>query len=105
MKKVVSLIFIALLIVCLCSCDFSPKITSGEVYKKEYKPAYSSTEVSVVFNGNQANAIPISEYHPERYVIYIKALVDSEWVFEEFIVPEYIYMDINIGDTYTHDIE
>ncbi len=107
MRKALLIILCLLMIVSLCGC--SDKITEGEVYKKEYKEAYTTvmTYPMIISTGKTMTTIivPYTVYYPERYVIRIKAFVDDEWVKEDFYVSKEVYDAINIGDMFEYSSE
>ena len=104
MKKVciaILLVFVLFLSAC------SPKITSGEVYAKEYREAFTtvSTYPMIISSGKTTTTImvPYTVYYPERWVIFIKSFEDEEWITEDFYVSEAVYNSINIGDMFEYD--
>lgn len=106
MKKVLSLILVlCLVIICLAGC--SPKITSGEVYDKEHRNAFTTVSVYplIISNGKTTTTImvPYTVYYPERWVVFIKSFEDGEWITEDFYVSETVYNSINIGDMFEYN--
>lgn len=104
MKKIciaILLVFILFLSAC------SPKITSGEVYDKEYREAFVTVSVYpvVTYNGKTSTTtmVPYTVYYPERWVIFIKSFEDGEWITEDFYVSEAVYNSIRIGDMFEYD--
>ncbi len=105
MKRIFLFLICLLLILCLCACGSS--ITSGEVYEKEYKEAYTTimSFPLVISNGNTTTTtiIPYLVHYPERYVIFIKDYNGKEWLTEDFYVSEEVYNQIKIGDMFEYD--
>lgn len=104
MKKIciaILLVFVLLLSAC------SPKITSGEVYDKEYREAFVTVSVYpvVTYNGKTSTTtmVPYTVYYPERWVVFIKSFEDGEWITEDFYVSEAVYNSISIGDMFEYD--
>lgn len=95
MKKV---LLIALLLFSFIGLVGCAQITSGEVYKMEFRPAY--TEVRTL-----SGIIP--DYYiirfPDRYVIHIKAHVNGKMVKEDFYVDKETFNQINVGDRFEYD--
>jgi hypothetical protein len=104
MKKI---IILGLLVFVLFLSACSPKITSGEVYDKEYRKAFVTVSVYpvVTYNGKTSTTtmVPYTVYYPERWVIFIKSFEDGEWITEDFYVSETVYNSINIGDMFEYD--
>ena len=103
-KKTVSILLIVLLVF-LSGC--SSVITEGEVYKKEYRPKYTTVTVLplVITNGKSSTTtmVPYIISYPDRYVIFIKAYKDKEWKTEDFYVSKDLYDLINIGDMFSFE--
>ena len=104
MKKIciaILLVFVLFLSAC------SPKITSGEVYDKEYREDFVTVSFYpvVTYNGKTLTTtiVPYTVYYPERWVIFIKSFEDGEWITEDFYVSETMYNSINIGDMFEYD--
>lgn len=104
MKKIciaILLVFVLFLSAC------SPKITSGEVYDKEYREAFATVSIYpvVTYNGKTSTTtyVPYTIYYPERWVIFIRSFEDGEWITEDFYVSEAVYNSINIGDMFEYD--
>ena len=104
MKKI---IILGLLVFVLFLSACSPKITSGEVYDKEYRKAFVTVSVYpiVTYNGKTTTTtmVPHTVYYPERWVIFIKSFEDGEWITEDFYVSEAVYNSINTGDMFEYD--
>lgn len=104
MKKICVAI---LLVFALSLSACSPKITSGEVYDKEYREAFVTVSVYpvVTYNGKTSTTImvPYTVYYPERWVVFIKSFEDGEWITEDFYVSETVYNSINLGDMFEYD--
>ena len=104
MKKIFIAILLAFVLF-LSAC--SPKITSGEVYDKEYRKAFVTVSFYpvVTYNGKTSTTIivPDTVYYPERWVIFIKSFEDGEWITEDFYVSEAVYNSTSIGDMFEYD--
>lgn len=104
MKKICTAILLVFVLF-LSSC--SPKITSGEVYDKEYRESFVTVSVYpvVTYNGKTSTTImvPYTVYYPERWVVFIKSFEDGEWITEDFYVSEAVYNSIRIGDIFKYD--
>lgn len=104
MKKIRIAILLAFVLF-LSAC--SPKITSGEVYDKEYREAFTTVSFYplIISNGKTTTTtmVPHTVYYPERWVIFIKSFEDGEWITEDFYVSEAVYNSINIGDMFEYD--
>ena len=102
MKKICIAI---LLILFLSAC--SHKITSGEVYDKQHRNAFTtvSSYPIIISNGKTTKIVmvPYTVYYPERWVIFIKSFEDGEWTTEDFYVSEAIYNSTSIGDMFEYD--
>lgn len=105
MKRVLLSVLCLTLILCLCACGNS--ITDGEVYKKEYKEAYTTVKFLplIIPNGKSITTtfVPYNVHYPERYVIYIKKHNGEEWLTEDFYVSADTYTQINVGDMFQYD--
>lgn len=106
MKKALFSILCLIMLFSLFGCS---SITEGEVYEKEYREAYTRTQIMplIISNGKTATPImiPYIVHYPERYVIHIKAFVDDEWTTEDFYVSKEVYDSINVGDMFMYDEE
>lgn len=104
MKKICVAILLAFVLF-LSAC--SPKITSGEVYDKEYREAFTTVSFYplIISNGKTTTTtmVPYTVYYHERWVIFIKSFEDGEWITEDFYVSEAVYNSINIGDMFEYD--
>lgn len=104
MKKI---IILGLLVFVLFLSACSPKITSGEVYDKEYREAFTTVSFYplIISNGKTTTTtmVPYTVYYPERWVIFIKSFEDGEWITEDFYVSGAVYNSINIGDMFEYD--
>ena len=104
MKKI-SIAILLVFVLFLSAC--SPKITSGEVYDKEYREAFTTVSFYplIISNGKTTTTtmVPYTVYYPERWVIFIKSFEDGEWITEDFYVSEAVYNSINIGDMFEYD--
>lgn len=83
------------------------KITEGEVYAKNFIPAYDELLMVPVINTDGKNShttlIPICNHHPDTYEICIKAFQDGEWVTAKYYVSESVYDVIEIGAIFQYD--
>lgn len=88
-------------------CRSTKKITEGEVYKKEYREAYTTTQILplAISNGSSVSTtmIPYVVRYPDRYIISIKAFKDNEWITKDFYVSQEVYNNTNIGDMFSFD--
>ena len=104
MKKWFILVLVVLVLL-LSAC--SPKITSGEVYDKEYRKAFTTVSFYplIISNGKTTTTtmVPYTIYYPERWVIFIKSFEDGEWLTEDFYVSETVYNSLSIGDMFEYD--
>lgn len=86
---------------------FTEKITEGEVYKKEYREAYTTTQILPLITSNGTSTsttmIPYVVRYPDRYVISIKTFKDNEWITKDFYVSQEVYNNTNIGDMFSFD--
>ena len=108
MKKIIILLLLILILnFVFCSC--AKKIESGEVYKKEYRPARSSLiylpQTVVMGNNVTTMSVPKVVYYPERYVVFIRAYHEGEWISEDFYVSPERYAQIQLGDNFTYNEE
>lgn len=107
MKKVLCAMFCLLFVISLCGC--SEEITEGEVYKKEYRKAYTTVMMIplIISSGNTTETIitPYFVHYPERYVVFIKAYKNGEWKTEDFYVSKEVYDSASIGDMFLYDEE
>lgn len=78
MKKKFIGIFIILLLMLLVMSGCSDSILEGDVYKKEFKPAYTTVMLIpvTITNGDTVSTmmIPYFVHYPDRYVIYTKKI-------------------------------
>lgn len=104
MKKI-SIAIVLVFVLFLSAC--SPKITSGEVYAKEYREAFTTLSFYplIISDGKTTTTtmVPYTVYYPERWVIFIKSFEDGEWLTEDFYVSESVYNSISIGDMFEYD--
>ena len=104
MKKIRIAILLAFVLF-LSACSL--KITSGEVYDKEHRDAFTTVSLYplIISNGKTTTTtmVPYTVYYPERWVIFIKSFEDGEWITEDFYVSEAVYNSINIGDMFEYD--
>lgn len=103
MKKLLAFLLAVALILSLCSCS---TITEGEVYKKEYRPAFTTVMMLPLVHSNgkttTTTMVPYIIYYPDRYVVFIKAFVNNEWKTEDYYVPKDTYDTLNIGDMFEY---
>ena len=107
-KKLLLLILALLLAFTFSGC--SKKITKGEIYEKEFKPAYTSTSVVPIVHSNGkmtfTTFIPITNHYPDRWCIRIKSLNvndDGKYDTAEYYVTQEVYEACNIGDIFEYD--
>lgn len=102
MKKIVLIVLIFAMCVVFCACE--NRITSGEVYEKEYRGAFTTVSFMplVIYNGNTTTTtyVPYVITYPERYVIFIREYRDGEWLTEDFYVSKEVYEQVQIGDMF-----
>lgn len=105
MKKLTNVLIIIIMLTVLCGC--SNAITEGEVYEKQHREAHSQLVMMpiVITNGKTTTTTIIPYYisYPDRYVVFIKAFRDGEWVTEDFYVSKDVYDTVNIGDMFVFD--
>ena len=104
MKKIrISILLAFVLFLPACSL----KITSGEVYDKEHRDAFTTVSLYplIISNGKTTTTlmVPYTFYYPERWVIFIKSFEDGEWLTEDFYVSETVYNSISIDDMFEYD--
>lgn len=103
--KTALILSVILIILCFSSCD---KITHGEVYSKEYKPAESKIMYIPIIhtNGEQTytTIIPFYYHYPDRWEIDIRQ-PDGEggYLTAEYYVDESVFDAIKIGDEFVYD--
>lgn len=101
-----ALALIAVLVWLLIEALSPPKITEGEVYEKEFIPAYNQMMIIpiVISNGKTTTTmmIPYMYYYPDSWVIKIKDFQDNKWVTEDFYVSEEIYNAVTIGSEFKY---
>lgn len=82
------------------------KLDEGEVYEKEFKPAYTQTLFIplVISNGKSSitTLVPYFYHYPDRYVIRIKAFKDNDWLTNEIYVTQNVYDSIVIGSEFKY---
>lgn len=82
------------------------KLDEGEVYEKEFKPAYTQTLFIplVISNGKSSTTtlVPYFYHYPDRYVIRIKAFKDNDWLTNEIYVTQNVYDSIVIGSEFKY---
>lgn len=103
--KFICIALLILVIICFSSCD---KITQGEVYNKEYKPAESViTYIPMIHtNGKQSytTLVPFYYHYPDRWRVDIRQPDgDGEFLTASYYVDEDIYNAIKIGDEFVYD--
>lgn len=105
MKKIVLIIVFVIMLLSFCGC--SNEINEGEVYKKEYREEYTTVIMQpfVISYGKTfaTTVVPYFVYYPERYVVFIKAYQNEEWITEDFYVSKEVYDAVNIGDMFLYD--
>jgi len=103
--KIISLI-IVLTIGLLILTGCANKISSGEVYQKEFKEAHSVVRVIPLITSNgkttHTTMIPYIYHYPDRYIIYIKKFEDNEWKTASYYTTKEVYDSINIEDQFEY---
>lgn len=106
MKRLISAALLCLILL-LTSCSIlSQPITEGEVYKKEYVPAYTySYSNKIPIDDDYSITVPITYSYPERWTIYIQAFDNPTETFiqAQFDVSEEVYDRLEIGDWYVNE--
>ena len=92
--KILTLIIILIIgILTLTGC--ASKISSGEVYQKEFKEAHNEVSIIPVITSNgkttYTRMIPYIYYYPDRYIIYIKKFEDNEWKTASYYTTKEVY--------------
>jgi len=82
------------------------ELKQGEVYEKEFKPAYDQLMFIpvVISNGKTCMTIltPYFYHYPDRYVIRIKSFKDNEWLTNEIYVSKNVYDSIVLGSEFEY---
>lgn len=104
-KRFICAVLLLTLLFCCCGC--SNKITHGEVYKKEYRDAYTTVMMIplVISTGKTTTTtmIPYTVHYPERYVIHIKDFDGKEWITEDFYVTKDVFDQVSVGNMFEYD--
>lgn len=100
-QKLRSVILVLLILSVLLLCGCSPKITQGEVYKKEYYPARTYTRINWIYINGSLKSFPQVIHKPERYVVFIRVEKNGTEITEDFYVDVKTYHDISVGDWYS----
>lgn len=104
MIKKILVITIVLFGLLLSGCG--NELKQGEVYEKEFKPAYNQLMFIpvVISNGKTCSTIlvPYFYHYPDRYVIRIKAFKDNEWLTNEIYVSQNVYDSIVLGSEFEY---
>lgn len=103
--KITLIISVILIILCFSSCD---KITHGEVYSKEYKPAESRIMYIPIVHTNGKNTfttiIPFYYHYPDRWEIDIRQPDGKgDYLTAEYYVDKSVFDAIKIGDEFVYD--
>ena len=105
MKQFMCVVVLLALLFCCCGC--SNKITHGEVYKKEYRRAYTTVMMLplVISTGKVTTTtiFPYTVHYPERYVIHIKDFNGEEWITEDFYVSKDTFDQVSVGHMFEYD--
>lgn len=73
----------------------------GVVVRKDYYPAYTSTEYQIIHNGNTTTRIPMQKRHEAKYQIVIRVINQKgEEDLGYYNVTPIEYENIKIGDYY-----
>lgn len=105
MKKIVSLLVILItVLIVLCGCG--NKLTSGEVYNKEFKKSHKEVRMIPItgYTGKTTSVtmIPYLYTYPDRYIVYIKKFINNKWETNYYYVSKDVYNNINIGDEFEY---
>lgn len=78
------------------------RITSGEVYSKDYHPAYSREVYAPIKIGDTTIPNWETRHYPEKWSIDIRKMDEetNEWKTRRVYVPKTTYDRIQIGDWY-----
>jgi hypothetical protein len=78
------------------------RITSGEVYSKDYHPAYSKEVYRPIKIGDTTIPNWETKHYPERWSIDIRKMDEetNEWKTRRVYVPKTTYDRLEIGDWY-----
>jgi len=92
-------LFLAMCVVMLSGCG---RITSGEVYSKDYHPAYTTREYRPMKIGDITIHNWEDVHHPEKWSIDIRKMDEetNEWKTRRVYVPKTTYDRLEIGDWY-----
>lgn len=104
-RKLLLLIVIVIVITLLFGC--SKKLTSGEVYDKNFTPAHSQVVLvpMVTSNGTISTTmwIPFYYYYSDDYSISIFAEVDGERKTATYHVSRDVYEACEVGSEFIYD--
>jgi hypothetical protein len=106
-KKIGVSLLIILIIMMLVLTGCGKKLTSGEIYEKEFLPEHTTTMILPVYfyngKGTTMILIPYIYYYPDRWVVKIKDFQGDEWTTEDYYIPEELYDQIIIGGEFEYD--
>lgn len=99
------LIFLVLMGIGIYKVSIQP--TEGEVIRKEYTPAYTTTEYKTITHSDGTTTrVPVEKYHSEQYMIIIYGVnKNGEESTGAWNVTAAEYDRIQIGDWYVHSKE
>lgn len=96
------LLFVSLVVFAFYRASIQPR--AGVVIRKDYTPAYTTTDYSYVHKSGESIRVPMQEYHPERYIITIKGTntkgEEDTGIYD--VTPDE-YHAIKIGDYYIRE--
>ena len=103
-KKISLTIVLIILLLILTGC--TSKISSGEVYQKEFKEAHTEVRVIPLIRSNgkttYTTMMPYIYHYPDRYIIYIKKFEDNEWKTASYYTTKEVYESTNIEDQFEY---
>lgn len=89
----------------------SSQVSEGEVYQKEFRPAYTTTVWTPITTSNGENSttvlFPFTYNYPDRWVVFIKAYNSEKdsWDTEDYYISQEVYDHISVGDYFVYDRE
>ena len=104
MKRIITLCLIFMMMLTMFACS---KITSGEVYNKEFRPEHTQLLILPlsIYNGKSSTIImvPYYIYYPDTYVISIKKMVNNEWKTADYYTDKETFDKTEIGYMFQYD--
>ena len=104
-KKILCMALVLVMALLMVGCN---KLTEGEVYEKEFKPAESTPVPVTTMIWTGKVAIPITNvymrHYPDRYIVRIRVYdyESHETKYGEYYVTKECYDAINIGDWFVY---